>query len=551
LSAPNNPGSERIDVTGTLAATREPFTDAQQSCGTARVSKAIKVMTAFSAQPERAPFLKPASRIVDALLDPGRRNRCAALLAIAFAAFWAAYAAVSSANGDVNVDVGELASWMRSPALGYKHPPLSVWIATLWFSIFPLADWAAHLLAAANNAAALWIGWRLFSRWLDPLKSVLAFAMLSCVPFYTFLALKFNANSLMMPLWAAATLYFLDAFTRRSKISSAAAGAAAAAAMLTKYWSVYFVLGAGISAVTDRRAAAYFRSAAPWITIAVGLVVLAPHFYWLATEGREAVGYALATGSDEHATAFRSLTYLRDLIAYAAVPLLLFALLRPSRAALFETAWPSDPDRKLIARLFWASILLPALVNLVLPNRLTAIWSFPNWTLFPIVLIGASVILVTRDQIVRAAALALAVPLIALAAAPAVAYANHVSGQVGDRAHYRQLATAVYSSWVEQTRSPLYLLTGDRKLANGVAFYAPGQQAIFLDFTPAHANGERVSLHGLAVICSSHDPLCMGVLDATEREHPGRRSEVALARTFLGVAGPTSRYTLLLLAPKS
>ena len=75
---------------------------------------------------------------------------------------------------------------------------------------------------------------------------------------------------MLIPLWAATTLWFLRSFEARDPLSAALAGVAAAAAMLGKYWSIVLLGGLAIAALGDARRSAYFRSPAPWITAAAG-----------------------------------------------------------------------------------------------------------------------------------------------------------------------------------------------------------------------------------------------------------------------------------------
>ena len=63
----------------------------------------------------------------------------------------------------------------------------------------------------------------------------------------------------------------------RSLLWAALAGLAAAGTMYGKYWSVFLLAGLALAALIDARRVAYFRSAAPWVTIIVGGAVLAPH----------------------------------------------------------------------------------------------------------------------------------------------------------------------------------------------------------------------------------------------------------------------------------
>ena len=113
----------------------------------------------------------------------------------------------------------------------------------LWFTVFPVAEWSYYLLAMLMPAIALWIVWRLSADYLDIEKRVFGLALLTLVPFFNFHALKFNVNTVLMPLWAATTWWFLRSYTTRSALYAALAGFGAAACMLGKYWSVFLLAG--------------------------------------------------------------------------------------------------------------------------------------------------------------------------------------------------------------------------------------------------------------------------------------------------------------------
>jgi len=130
---------------------------------------------------QRAP-LRAVARLFDALTDPRQRDRTAAACVVGFVAAWTLYALIAKGSQDIHQDVGELVGWSREPGLGYNHPPLGVWVVTLWFAVFPRADWAAHLLATTNAGVTLWICWKLFGDWLDEAKRVVALAMLALRP---------------------------------------------------------------------------------------------------------------------------------------------------------------------------------------------------------------------------------------------------------------------------------------------------------------------------------------------------------------------------------
>ena len=83
-------------------------------------------------------------------------------------------------------------------------------------------------------------------------------ALLTLVPFFNFHALKFNQNTVLLPLWAATTLFFLRSFESRRMLDGALAGVFAALSIYGKYWSVMLLVGLGIAALTDRAAQGVF-----------------------------------------------------------------------------------------------------------------------------------------------------------------------------------------------------------------------------------------------------------------------------------------------------
>src|SRR6516165_10741639 len=268
-------------------------------------------------------------RLFDALADPARRERTAVAVLLGYVALWTLYGTIAKGSQDIHADMSEQFALGRELALGYpKHPPLTMAVVRAWFAVFPTADWAYYLLAMVNVGLALWIVWRLTARFLDGEKRVLGLVLLTLVPFFNFHGLKFNVNTVLLPLWAATTLWFLRSFETRRLLDAALAGLGAAAAMYGKYWSVFLLLGLGIAALADRRRATYFRSLAPWVTIAVGALALAPHAAWLIANDFAPFSYAVVLhGAGSLASTIgAALGYLAGSVAYVAVPLLIVAV---------------------------------------------------------------------------------------------------------------------------------------------------------------------------------------------------------------------------------
>jgi len=501
-------------------------------------------------------------RLFDALADPARGERTAIAALLGYVALWTLYGAIAKGSQDIHADMSEQFALGRELALGYpKHPPLAMAVVRAWFAVFPAADWAYYLLAMVNVGLALWIAWRLCARFLDGEKRVLGLALLTLVPFFNFHGLKFNVNTVLLPLWAATTLWFLRSFETRRVLDAALAGLGAAAAMYGKYWSIFLLLGLGIAALADRRRAVYFSSPAPWVTIAVGALALAPHVAWLIANDFAPFSYAVVLhgAGSLTSTIGAALGYLAGSLAYVAVPLLIVAVVaRPSRAAVKDMAWPSAPARRLAATAFWAVLLMPAVIAPLSGLLLVSLWSMSAFALLPVMLLSSPLVAITRRDAVGVLALAVAFPFVMVALAPAIAFAIHSAGPAPASAHGSLLAQPIEQLWRETTDRPLRIFSGFDELTDGASFYMPSHPLAVhvLDGTASAAMEERIARDGIALLCPARSSVaaadwCAKAAVARARcSPPGKQIEVEVSRRYLGVEGTPARYLIIAIPPR-
>ncbi len=490
-------------------------------------------------------------RLRDALIDPARRERGILAVLAVYTLVWTLYGVLAKGSQDVHPDMAELVGWARAPALGYaKHPPLAAWLVHGWFAVFPVADWSYYLLGALTAAVALWIVWRLCADYLSAEKRVIGIAVLTLVPFFGFHALKYNVNTLLIPLWAATTLAFLRSFERRSVLWAALAGLFAGAAMLTKYWSVFLVGALVLAALLDARRAAYFRSAAPWVTVVVGALVLAPHVVWLVQNDFLPFAYAATVHGDKplSTAAVSTLGYLAGSLGYVAAPVALTLIAaHADRAALANLLWPRDVQRQLVAVAFWAGLLLPMLGAILAGTEITSLWSMSAWTLLPVVLLSSPRIIVAPKAGTQLLALAVMFPLLMLLASPLIALSVHRNGLPDEQTDGSLLAPEVEKVWRETSGKRLRIVAGD--LAYQIAFYAKDRPDAFPDFNHTLASWideARIRREGMAIVCRTGNEFC---LRNARRLTASDGSTVTVERRYLGVAGAPGHYRILVIPP--
>jgi hypothetical protein len=494
-------------------------------------------------------------RLYDALADPLRSERTMALLLIGYLAAWWLYAVIVKSSQDIHPDMAEIAAWSYQAGWGTpKHPPLAAWLVQAWFSVFPRADWAYYLFAMVLPTAALWITWRLSARYLAPDKRFVGIALLTLVPFYNFHALKFNANAVLTPLWAVTTWWFLLSFATRRAGWAVLAGAGAAAAMLGKYWSVVLLAALGVAALSDPRRDAYFRSPAPYLTLAVGTILLAPHIDWLIANQFLPFSYATELHPATYVTATASaLGFLVSSLAYSAAPIVLSVIAaRPDLATIRDSIWPAEPERRFVTVAFFAQFLFAALIAVLLHVAISSLWAISMMTLLPVLLLSSPLVTIPRRAAVGLLALAIVFPLIMLIAAPIIAVAdrNAVSNYASD---YKLLAAEVATAWRAHSDKPLRIVGSMDDIVNGIAFYLPERPATFDLYSPAHTpwvDEESIRRDGIALICP-YDVVPCGKMFAgyVAHYHQIAIERVTIAPRFLGMPGTATEYQIAIVPP--
>jgi 4-amino-4-deoxy-L-arabinose transferase-like glycosyltransferase len=469
---------------------------------------------------------------------------------VGFAAVWMLYDSVSLLTVAVHWDSSEAALWAQHFAFGYKHPPMTAWLFSLWFAIFPRSDWGAHLLGITVVAVTLAVSWRLLRDHLDKDRALFGLAALFLIPLYTFKASELAAGTAMMPFWAAALLYYLRARRGLGAWDALLAGAFASLTMLAKYWAVYLFAGMAVASAIGPDTRRFWRSAAPYLMALGAGLVIAPHLYWYVSQAGGS-NYAFirdhVLNSDSFTTAVvRSVRYLLGTIAYAAGPLVLFVALRPNRATFADIVWPIDPARRQALILFAVPLLLPAFANLLWPHRLTAAWTYPNWALLPVVLYGSRQLKIDTTAAAAAGLAAVAMALVALIASPVVAFEKLKIGPDPNRPDAKQVVAAAERLG---GNAPVRLFWGSPAVAGGLPFYLPGAHP--LDADPLSAEGRAASkTAGLLIVCLDSDTPCRSTEAALAGGAAEARSDdVTIQHTFLGFTGPATRAHITIVPP--
>src|SRR5271169_7247115 len=209
-----------------------------------------------------------------------------------FIAVWTSSSWITEAPRAIKHDMAEAYAWGREFQLGYnQHPPFWAWICGAWFMVFPRAGWAFAILSSLNAAIGLLGSWKLIGRFVRGDERIAATALLLLTPFYTFLSYNFNANTIFLSIWPWTTYFFLRAIDEDGIVDAILFGVGMALALLSKYYALILGTTCFLAALQHPARARYFRSASPYVSIAVAAALCAPHIGWLLTSGAPPVRY--------------------------------------------------------------------------------------------------------------------------------------------------------------------------------------------------------------------------------------------------------------------
>ena len=198
--------------------------------------------------------------------------------AAAHAVLWTFILINLKAAQDVHMDVAEAFAWGQKFQLGYgKHPPLSGWVAGLWFKLFPIADWSTYALAMTILAVGMVICWLIALRVVDYRRAFFVVVMLAIYPIFNFKGYKYNPDLLQLVTLPLLVLAYLYAFEKRNVRAGIWLGLAAALALMTKYWVLTMIGAIGLAALIHPDRLRFLRSPAPWVAMLVAVVAMIPH----------------------------------------------------------------------------------------------------------------------------------------------------------------------------------------------------------------------------------------------------------------------------------
>jgi hypothetical protein len=498
-------------------------------------------------------------------------------LVIGFAAahvvLWTLILINLKAAQDIHMDVAEAFGWGQKFQFGYgKHPPLSGWVAGLWFKVFPVTNWATYALAMTTLGCGLVISWLIALRVVDRRRAFFVVVMLALYPIFNFKGFKYNPDLLQLVTLPLVVLAYLNAFEKRSVRAGLWLGLAGALALMTKYWVLTMIGAIGLAALMHPDRLLFLRSPAPWVAIVTLVAVMTPHLVWL-----QGVDFVPLTYAGETYTYLNRaqniqlvLGYVGHNLALLALPVTLAALALTPRwrtlvrqpSALFTRTWSraSNPGVNLSqARNIWfiqAIVAVgPPLGALIFMIYLKTDWGISLFVLTPLALVAIPALRIRKMALFYLTAIWLVLTFAALAASPYIARREMAASPVSSPTYgaRSELARELTQAWHSRFNSRWAVVAAVMEVGEPMTFYSPDHPATLTPgelWSSGLTSLEEAKRLGFIGICDASDerlPACETWMTANGAN--AERLTMTTRRFFQGHPGPAITWKIYIVPP--
>ena len=285
----------------------------------------------------------------------------------------------SISNNNLPLDTIEALAWGSDLSWGYnKHPPFSAWTVNIFYKIFGNQDWAYYFLSQLFVILTFFIIFK-FSQdfFKKPIFSLISILLLEGIYFYNFTTPEFNVNVCQLPFWALTVYYCWKGINHNDTANWLLFGFFAALGVLSKYLFIYLLVAIDIFFIYYIITNKEFNPKS-LISLISFILILIPHFIWLADNDYITVNYALKRTGLENANfldhVYYPLIFLGKQIGILIPFFILFSLI----ISKFKTKIKLK-DKKLIFLIIIniAPIILIFLTSLFTGAKIRTMWMTP------------------------------------------------------------------------------------------------------------------------------------------------------------------------------
>jgi 4-amino-4-deoxy-L-arabinose transferase-like glycosyltransferase len=396
--------------------------------------------------------------------------------------------------------------WGHEWQLGYfKHPPLPSWMAELSFDA--MGDMGVFLLSQLAIAVTCLFVFALGREVMGERKAAIGTILLVGVYYFSVPGAEWNHNVAQMPVWAAMIFLFYKALRDGGLRWWLLLGFAAGIGLLTKYSSAVLMAVMGLYLLSSREGRARFLTVGPYIALAVCVVTISPHLWWLQQNDFPTLRYAAERAGHEAGIVSRILLPLKFLFTQFTdlIPAILLAALAGLIGRNMQPLEEINDDGRFLLWMGFGPALLTALLSLVAGLGLRAMWGAPMWNLT-----GLLLVYFAGERGARASFTRLGMGTLALLIIMPLIYWFTTSYGPEQRGHIarsawpdKPMARSFDQQYQMLTGQPVQIVAGDGWLAGLVAMRSNPRASVFTDGDMKQApwiTPQRLSKEGALVV---------------------------------------------------
>lgn len=266
----------------------------------------------------------------------------------------------------------------------YKHPPMQAWLLQAATHLFGNSGLGYFGLSALTACITFWAIYRTARLFTTKTKALIATLLCEGIVYFNFLSTEFNPNVLQLMKWALCGYAFSYAILRDKLKYWVLFGALFALGFYAKYSIALLGIGFGLFILIYRDARHVLATPKPYIALAVFILLLLPHVFWLHDHNYLPFTYAMSRSEAAKDIFERlffpvkfTLSQLLDML-----PMLLLA------ATLFDRKHPAPQQaklrRRLLAFLAFAPLALNFVISLITGHRALDMWGMPYLSFIPL-----------------------------------------------------------------------------------------------------------------------------------------------------------------------
>jgi 4-amino-4-deoxy-L-arabinose transferase-like glycosyltransferase len=416
----------------------------------------------------------------------------------------------SISNINLPLDTIEALAWASNLSWGFeKHPPLSAFFLEIFYQIFGRQDWAYYLLSQIFVVFSFVIIFKLAKEFLkNDVHALLSVLLLEGIYFYNFTTPEFNVNVCQMPFWTLTVYFFWQSYKDNKIQNWVLFGLFAALGVLSKYLFIYLISGIIVFYIFKLRQKIFFNYKC-LISMLIFLLVLSPHFMWLAENDFKTIAYGFKRTGLEDSNFLNHLLYpLKFTLKQIGILIPFFGLLILIISKFKFKLNFRDKKLAYLTSVTLVPILLMLLTSIIFGANIITMWMTPFYLFFGLLFIYIFESRINLNFLKRFMIIFLFIFIFS----PAV-YLYVSLSKTDKRTDFpgKEIARLVQNRWNENFINKIAIVVGDEWLGGNLSYHLQSRPRWFNNLSPELKN---LQLDGGVIYTGNADVLksiCPGV----------------------------------------